>query len=297
MKKDLLEALNRKDSTVSASSNKDAKATQTIVGGHSVTDNVAIGDVLTESKSKEVPSTNTESDDKKVKNPDEWSKDSALKEVVKLREENKAVRLKFQEQLDKISKETEAQIAKIKEEAQSAVEAKKKLEALEADQADKKRTIEEKLAIREARLAELETTFKFQIEEKEKELSVFKYKAAQYEAEQEARAQVYKNQIKEELDKISEDFRPYAEKLVKGVEDAQEAWLTLKEAVQKGLFGEKKIVINHSTPGANDGARTNRMKLEEEDRANKKKLSPQDLIRRGLNQAKTSDNSMFRARK
>ena len=291
--KNLLDTVGKKDGkSAEASDNKpEAKAGQTIVGGDSTTDNLTRGDVLTNEAAAAVVV-----DNKMVKNPDDWTKESALTEVVKLREENKAVRTKFQEQLDKIEKDTQSKIDKIKEEAQSAHEAKKKLEALEADQADKKRTIEDKLAHREARLAEMETSYKHQLEDKEKELASIRSKAAQYEAEQEARKSVYRSKIKEELDKIPEELRPFADKMVKGYEDPHEGWLAISEAQRMGMFGEKKVVVNHAVPGAADGARLNKKQAEEAEKEARKKMTSKDLIRIGLENAKKGTNTAYRDR-
>jgi chromosome segregation ATPase len=262
-----------------------------IIGSENLSDKLPIGENLT--VSEPAPAAKVE-DSKTVKNPEEWSKDSALKEVVKLREENKAYRTKFQEQLDKLAKEKEEAIAKVREEAQTALEAKKKLEAIEADQADKKRSIEEKLANREARLVEVENVYKRELEEKEKLLASYKSKATQYEAEQEARQQVYRDKIKEELGKIPEEFRSFADKMVKGYEDPHEAWLSLSEAQRMGMFGEKKIVVNHSVPGANDGARLSKDKIEEQERAERAKLPSMSLIRMGLQKAVKEKNPIFK---
>lgn len=293
--KNLLDSLGKAKSV--SASEQEAKAGQSIVGGDSTSDHLTRGEELTASKGKESDSSNADNqEDKTVKNPDDWSKDSALKEVVKLREENKAVRTKFQEQLDKIEKDTETKIAKIKEEAQTAHEAKKKLEALEAEQADKKRSIEDKLAHREARLAEVETTYKHQLEEKDRELAAARSKVAQYDAEQEARKSVYRNKIKEELDQIPEEFRSFADKMVKGYEDPHEAWLSLAEAKRMGMFGEKKIVVNHAVPGASDGARVSKVKAEEAEKEAKAKMTSKDLIKIGLGKAKQGQNTAYRTR-
>ncbi len=262
-----------------------------IIGSENLSDKLPIGENLT--VSAPAPEAKVE-DSKTVKNPEEWSKDSALKEVVKLREENKAYRTKLQEQLDKLEKEKQEAITKIREEAQTALEAKKKLEAIEADQADKKRSIEEKLANREARLVEVENVYKRELDEKEKLLTSYKSKATQYEAEQEARQQVYRDKIKEELGKIPEEFRSFADKMVKGYEDPHEAWLSLSEAQRMGMFGEKKIVVNHSVPGANDGARLSKDKIEEQERAERAKLPSMSLIRMGLQKAVKEKNPIFK---
>ena len=294
--KDLLDVLGKKSPKQSPAVDL-SNAKTGVIGTGAVSDELEVGEKLTPSTTETtVSSESADQTDKTVKNPDDWSKDSALKEVVKLREENKAVRVKFQEQLEKLERETEVKVNKIREEAQTALEAKKRLEALEAEQADKKRTIEEKLANREARLAELETDYKHKLEEKERELATFKTKATQYEAEQEARRQVYRDRIKEELGKVPEEFRSFADKMVKGYDDPQEAWLSLAEAQRMGMFGEKKIIVNHSVPGAADGARVTQQQLEAAEREKRKNMSSQELIRAGLAQAKQGKNNAYRGR-
>lgn len=235
---------------------------------------------------------------KMVKNPDDWTKESALTEVIKLREENKIARVKFQEAHDRLNKEKEAEIAKIKEEAQSAGEAKKKLEALEAAAEDKKRTLEDKLAHREGRLAEVETVYTQKLKEKDAELAKYKSQAEMYAAQQAAQQQVYKDRIKEEMATVPEEFKQFAERMVKGFEDPAEAWTALSEAKMKGMFGEKKIVVNHAVPGANDGARTSRSKIEQQEREDKKSKTSKDLIRSGLDKIIKGNqpNSAFRTR-
>lgn len=277
------------------------EATETQEAGSSTlvvnTSNVVTGsDLLASQPEVEKPAPVVEDESRMVKNPDDWSKESALKEVVKLREENKLVRTKFQEQLDKIEKETLARISVIEEQSKSAHEAKKKLEALEAEQADKKRSIEDKLANREARLAETEAVYKIHMEDKEKEVQSYKSKALQYEAEQEAKKQIYRDRTREELDKVPVELRDFAEKMVKGYDDPNEAWLAISEANRKGIFGEKKIVVNHSVPGANDGARVNSIKTAEAAAAAKAKMTSRELIQVGISQMKEGKNTAFRSR-
>ena len=232
-----------------------------------------------------------------VADPDSWTKDSALKEVSKLREENKVTRLKYQEQIDKIQQDTDSRIAKIEERYKDANEAKKKLEALEAEQADKKRDTTEKLAHREARIAELETVMKLQSEQLQKETETLKSKLSMYEAEREAQVAVYKDRVKEELGKIPEEYRDFADRMVKGFEDPREAWTALSEARVKGLFADKKVVVNHAVPGAADGARVNKAKLEQEEKERKGKMTSKDLIKSGLDKIKQGQsNSAFRNR-
>lgn len=299
---DLLNKINEATKGTAAEESSEASKGAMTVENRSTADGSQRGEDLLKSGAKEEQpekkvDTKQEESVSTVKDPDSWSKDSALKEVVKLREENKAVRVKFQEQLDKLKSEAEAQIAKIKEEASSAYEAKKKLEAFEAEVADKKRSIEEKLADRETRLVMAEETYKKQLEEKEKELETYKLKALQYEAEVEARKDQYRNRIKEELTKIPEEFKEFAEAIAKSKEDPQEGWLALAAARDKGLFGEKKVVVSHAVPGAANGARLSKTKAEEEAEARSKKKTSKDLIRSGLSRMKDGEkNPIFRSR-
>jgi hypothetical protein len=300
---DLLDQIDSARKAKSGESNTQIATSQkadvgTLVGGNAPSDSLGRGANILEgaSSTPEVKTVVEEETNRMVKNPDDWSKESALKEVVKLREENKLVRTKFQEQLDKIEKETQARISAIEEESKSANEAKKRLEALEAEQADKKRSIEDKLANREARLAETEAVYKNKLDEKEKEVQSYKSKALQYEAEQEARRQSYRDRTKEELDKVPTEFRDFAERMVKGYEDPNEAWLAISEANRKGVFGEKKIVVNHAVPGANDGARVNNMKSAADEIEAKAKMSSRTLIQTGLAKAMKGENTAFRGR-
>lgn len=275
---DLLDTLGKKETK-----------TDTLIGAGATSDSLARGDSLIE-----VTTTDTEV---KVANPDSWTKESALKEVTKAREEAKAYRLKYQESMSKLEADKEAEIAKIKLEAESGQEAKRKLEAMEADALDKKRNMEEKLADRESRLAKTEEVHKHELAATKAQAESYKAKALQYEAEQEARQSVYKERIKEELNKIPDDLRPFAEKMVKGYEDSQEAWLALAEAQQKNMFGEKKVVVNHTTPGAGNGARINKTELEEAQKQERANKTSQQLIRDGLKKIKNGEaNNAYRNR-
>lgn len=302
---DLLSAMGKKkDTPVTTATVVESKG-ESIVGGESPSDSLKRGDNILsrasgtgtpEVKAEVVTDTQvTDPNPKMVKNPDDWSKESALSEVIKLREENKLSRVKFQEQLDKFNKDKEEEIARIKERAKSAEEAQKKLEALEATAEDKKRSLEDKLAHREARLAETEAVYAQKLKEKEEELNKIRSQAAAYEAEQAARQQVYKDRIKEEMAGVPEEYKQFAERMVKGFDDPSEAWTALSEAKMKGMFGEKKIVVNHSVPGANDGARITGKNAKQAEVDAKKAKTSKDLIRSGLAKISSGErNSAFR---
>jgi DNA repair exonuclease SbcCD ATPase subunit len=214
-----------------------------------------------------------------------WTLENALKEVKKVRDEAKTTRIKYQEMVKQKEEELQKQLEAEKEKHKEALEAKRKLEELERKEADKKRTLEEKVQHRDKEVADaqaraeaIERTMKQQLEAAEnriKELSAL----------QEAQMQGYKNRLDEELAKISEDKREIANLIVKGAGDSRDALIAINEAKLKGIFEDKKVVVNHSVPGANTGARVSQNQLDANEKERRKKMSSSDLIKEGLKQA------------
>jgi len=230
-----------------------------------------------------------------VNNSDSWSKESALKEVKKLREENKSVRLKYQEQIDKIRAEQDARAAAQKEEVEKLKKAQDELDKIKAEQEDKKRDLSEKVAHREARLAELQASFAAREADLQRKIQDMDSVVKQYQAERDAESEVYKARITEEINKIPEKYRETANLLVRGAGDARDALLALNEAKLKGMFEEKTVVVNHSVPGAKDGARSTQERLQEADKEQRSKMSSSAKIRSGLEQIRSGQpNSAFR---
>jgi len=221
-----------------------------------------------------------------------WTKESALLEVKRLREENKASRIKYQEQLDSFKAEMEGKISSVKEESTEAFEAKKQLAELQAKEADKKRSMEEKLAHREAAMTEIESKYTNMLNEQQKQMKEMAEKLSSYEVEREAQLSVYKERITQELETLPEKYRKFADSIVRGHSDLREAWTALSEAKMSGMFEEKKVVVSHATPGASEGARTTGEAQLSAKRAQWDKLSSGDKIREGLKQKnlKTSGN-------
>jgi DNA repair exonuclease SbcCD ATPase subunit len=249
------------------------------------------GEVENRSSGKEEPSGKT------VKDPDSWTKESALSEVVKLREEAKAARVKYAEQLEKFKAEQEAKFQEQMKAIEGAKSAERELAALKEKEADKKRSLEEKLADREGKLATMEAqleSVKNQYENRLKEIST---KASAYEAEMSAQEEIYKNKVKAELDKVPAKYRTIAETLAKGAGDSREALIALTEAHLNGMFEDKKVVVSHQVPGAADGARATKEKLEEADKARKAGMTPSQMVKEGLTQIRSGKpNSAFRGR-
>lgn len=226
-----------------------------------------------------------------------WTAESALKEVKKLREENKAYRIKYETQIDQIKQETDARVKAKEAEMQQLAAAKLELDRIKAEQEDKKRDLSEKVAHREAKLAEMQAILNAKEKEAQERLASMEHKVRDYEARVEAENQVYKSRLNEELGKIPEKYRDYANLLIKGAGEPREALMALSEASLKGLFEDKTIVVNHSIPGAHDGARSTKDRLEEAERTRRSSMSPSQKIAESLKSIKSgSPNSVFRTK-
>lgn len=226
---------------------------------------------------------------------DDWTTDSALKEIKKLREENKQYRLKYAEQIEKVKQESEVMLSQKEQEMQQLAQAKAELDKLKAEQEDKKRDLTEKVAHREARISELQTLFDAREKEYKKNLSNVEQRVKMFEAEREAEMQVYKSRLEEELADIPEQYRDVANLLVKGAGDARDAVLAITEARVKGIFEDKKVVVNHSVPNAYDGARSSKEKLEEAEKSRRSKLTGQQKIGEAIKGIRSGQpNSAYR---
>lgn len=228
---------------------------------------------------------------------EDWTKDSALKEVKKLREENKAYRLKYQQEVEKLKVESDARLEQQKQEVEAFKLAKQELDKIKAEQEDKKRDLSEKLAHRESRLAEIQAVMDAKEKEWSRKLSEQETIVRQYMAEREAETQVYQNKVDEELSKIPAKFQDYAKLLVKGAGDYREALVALSEAKIKGMFDDKLTIVNHSVPGAQDGARASKERLDEAERQRRVSMNSSQKIGEALKQIKSgTPNNVFRTK-
>lgn len=233
-----------------------------------------------------------------VEDPESWSKESAFKEVKKLREENKTYRLKYQEQIENLKRETEARLKAKEEEMKNLIEAQKELARIKAEQEDKKRSLEEKLAHREAKVSELQAIMEAKELEYQRKMAELEAIAQTYKAKEEAEKQIYASRIQEEVDKIPEKYKEIASLIVKGAgDDPRDGLLALNEAKLKGLFEDKTVVVNHSVPGAKDGARASKERLDEAAREARAQMSSSQKIKAALDAMKSGNkNSAFRTK-
>lgn len=228
---------------------------------------------------------------------EDWTDESKMKEIKKLREENKQYRLKYQSEIDRVSKESEARLEQIKNQMQPLVDAQKELERIKAEQEDKKRDLAEKLAHREARLAEMQAIAEAQKKEYERQIQERDSQLNRFTADIKAQEEVYKSRIDEELAKVPSKYQDLAKVLVKGAEDNREALTIIQEAKLKGMFEEKSVVVNHSVPGASDGARASKERLEEAERKRRESMNSSQKIGEALKSIKSgTPNNVFRTK-
>ena len=233
-----------------------------------------------------------------VSDPDSWTRDSAFKEIKRLREENKSTRLKYGEQLDSFKSEYEAKVQKQLDELKGLVSAKEELDSLKAREEDKKRDLGEKLVHREQKLQEYQTLFDQQQKEHEEKVQALKIKLGDFEAQVASQKQMYENRLSEEIDKIPEKYKEYAGLIVKGSGDPRDALIALNEAKLKGMFEDKTVVVNHSVPGAQDGARSTKQRMDEVANEKRSSMSGNDKIKAGLDDIfkNKQPNTVFRTK-
>jgi len=237
----------------------------------------------------------TKDDSDSVQDPDSWTKDSAFKEIKKLREENKQHRLKYQEQLSKMQQESEDRVKQKEQEMKDLYEAKKELDKIKEEQEDKKRDLSEKVAHREQKIQELQASIEHRDSEHQRQLEEMQNKLRELEAEREAQNQVYKEELNKELEAVPEKFRSVADLIVKGAGDSRDALLALREAKMNKVFEDKEVIVNHSVPNANQGARATKERLDEAARETRNKMSSNQKIKEALSQINSGQpNSAFR---
>jgi DNA repair exonuclease SbcCD ATPase subunit len=224
----------------------------------------------------------------------EWTTDSLFKEIKKLREENKTVRIKYQENVESLKKDMDNRISAREKEVEQYAQAKKELEELKEKEADKKRDLAEKLAHREAALAEARAKLEFTDKSYQDKLKDLEVKLSSFEAQNAAQKAVYQKRLEDELAVIPEKYKDVASLIVKGAGDPADALVALNEAKIKGVFEDKTIIVNHSVPGAADGARSTKDRLDAAGKEARDKMTSLQKIGQALKDMKAAPNSAFR---
>ena len=300
---DLFAKMGNKDAKGSASADPNPQASAGEPGGKAMSDDLTaaaakiqtgVDDVSKDTKSA---SGKDEPANDKVQDPDSWTKESAFKEIKKLREENKSYREKYQSKLEELRVQSDQKLEQQKTEMADLVKAKQELDKMKEQEADKKRGLEEKLQHREQRIAEMEAKLAATQAQYEQSLEQTKAKLSEYEAAREAQNEINQEKVNKFVSELPEKYKIIADTLVKGAGDPQDALVLLNEAKLSGVFDEKQIVVNHSTPGANDGARATKEKLEGAAQEARDKMTSQQKIKAALNEIRGgTSNSAFKTR-
>jgi hypothetical protein len=217
-----------------------------------------------------------------VKDPDSWTKDSALKEIKRLREENKTYRVKYAEKVDSLKAEMDKRLSAKESELQESLKTKKELDDLKARELDKERNLSEKLANREALLAELKTKFEANEKIYNEKVTNLQSELSRHQVEVEAQKEIYKQRLQQKLESVPEKFKDIAALIVKGAGDPRDALTAIEEADLRGVFEDKTVVVNHSVPGASQGARASKEKLENIEREERNKMTSAQKIKAAL---------------
>jgi DNA repair exonuclease SbcCD ATPase subunit len=267
------------------------------LGGKKSQENSADNTATSSAESGQTPKSASSMEEPAGSQNSEWTEDSKMKEIKKLREENKTYRVKYQEQIDKLAQESEAKLQKIREEMTPLVQSKAELDRIKAEQEDKKRDLAEKLAHREAKVAEIQALAEAKERDYQRQLAERDAKLSTFLADVEAQKQVYQNRIQEELSKIPEKYQDLAKYIVKGADDSREALTIIQEAKLKGMFEDKTVVVNHSVPGANDGARSSNERLQQVEQDRRAKMTSSQKIGEALKTIKSgTPNNVFRTK-
>jgi DNA repair exonuclease SbcCD ATPase subunit len=267
------------------------------LGGKKSQENSADNTATSSAESGQTPKSASSMEEPTGSQNSEWTDDSKMREIKKLREENKTYRVKYQEQIDKLAQESEAKLQKIREEMTPLVQSKAELDRIKAEQEDKKRDLAEKLAHREAKVAEIQALAEAKERDYQRQLAERDAKLSTFLADVEAQKQVYQNRIQEELSKIPEKYQDLAKYIVKGADDSREALTIIQEAKLKGMFEDKTVVVNHSVPGANDGARSSNERLQQVEQDRRAKMTSSQKIGEALKTIKSgTPNNVFRTK-
>ena len=117
-----------------------------------------------------------------------------------------------------------------------------------------------------------------------------------HQADIEAQKEVYKNRLQTELSTIPEKFKTVAELIIKGAGDERDALVAISEAKLNGVFEDKTVIVNHSVPGAHDGARATNERLKEARDAERNKMTPSQKIGAALKSIKSGEsNPVFKS--
>lgn len=224
--------------------------------------------------------TKKEDDASNEDNPyEDWTEkdfEKALKEARKDAAKNRVKAKDLEEQMvsrvEEIKKEIEEVYAPLKKKAAE-------FEKLKEQEADKKRSQEEKLAHRETELAKLRSALAEKEQEAHERMVDLQNQLESTRSQLEAHEVFYKEQLEKEREEIPAQWASVADAMIKGANDTREALNLLRDAKRKNLFGNKKVEVFHNTPNKASEGRPLSSKNTQED---PKKMDSKAKIKAGL---------------
>lgn len=244
--------------------------------------------------SESIPATSVEPNTGKPITPG-WTEESLVAEMKKAREEAKRSRLEKNDAIDRLRADYERKLEEIKEATKPLEDTAKELAELKAKEADAKKTLAEKLADREARIAEKEAELIRLKDAHHREIFNLKADLEKYQTEVNVQNQFYQEKLNEELNSIPDKFKDVANRLMKGCDSTREQLEVLRDAKDRGMFKEKQTVVSHAVPALDDGARLSSASTKTEQEARKTKMKSTEKIGEALRNI--NDNPIFRGKR
>jgi hypothetical protein len=212
----------------------------------------------------------------------DWTEEQLKEALKETRQEAAKRRVEAKEAEERLQKEYEEKIKSIEEKFSPLVDKAKKLEKLEAEEADKKRDMAEKLAHRETLIQQRDDELNTLRQELESTRLEAEKRAAQLKADLEVHESYYKDQLEKAKAEIPKKYQDLVDTMIKGANDTKHALDLVRTAQKENLFGEKKVFVNHSAPSAKTGARTDSATAQQERRES---MKSSEKIRAGLKNA------------
>lgn len=223
------------------------------------------------------PDANTNVED--LKDFQDWTPNQLAKALKDARKEAAERRVAAKDLEKRIRTEYDDRIKQIEDKFTPLVKKAEQLDKLKSEEADKKRSLEEKLSHREQVIAEKEKELLALKEEEQAEKQHLQDELGKAKAALEAHETFYKEQLDREMAEVPKKFQKIAETMIKGASNTQDALDLIREAKKENLFGNKKVTVINATPGAGDGARINGDSTK---KAAASSMKSSDKIRAGL---------------
>lgn len=209
----------------------------------------------------------------------EWTKEDYDRILKETRNEAAKNRVKAKELESTLDQRLQEKLQEIEEKYAPLKKKAEEFDKHKETEADRKRSLEEKIAHRDRMLSEKDEEIKTLRDEYHNDKVKLQNEAENYKARVNAHESYYKEALERERGEVPQKFQAVADAMIKGASDVKHALELLREAKTNNLFGNKKVVVNHSVPNANNGARLDSIKAQE---AHKESMKSSDKIRAGI---------------